>query len=201
VTQHAQLPVSGSVSRHTQRLFSDYFLDHILPKEHPWKHEWQELRSEASAVMAELRQHYAKFVPSKNEAQTEDDWIKPVLLSLGHIFEVQAPLKTGEGTKRPDYFFYLDEAARVAHKNKPLTDEMLQQSAFAVGAAKPWDLRRTARLRVAARGAIPSATKTLHTRFSFICCTEGCPWAFLRMGDTGAGTRSLRQYRVCSGHQ
>ncbi len=97
MTQHAQLPLAGGVSRRNQRLFSDYFLDHILPKEDPWRREWQQLKSEAATVMTQLRQRYTTFVPSKNEAQTEDDWIKPVLLSLGHIFDVQAPLKTGEG--------------------------------------------------------------------------------------------------------
>jgi hypothetical protein len=35
---------------------------------------------------------------------------------------VQAPLKTSDGTKVPDYEFYRDDAALTAHKNQVLTE-------------------------------------------------------------------------------
>jgi len=195
VTQHAQLPLSSGVSRRNQRLFSDYFLDHILPKEEPWRHEWQLLRSEASAVMMQLQQRYATFVPSKNEAQTEDDWIKPVFLSLGHVFEVQAPLKTGEGAKRPDYFFYHDEAARVANKNKLLTDEILQQGAFAVGDAKSWDLPLDRTLTSSSKGRDPFSNKNPSYQISFYMLHSGLPWGILTNG------RQWRLYHKQTAHK
>jgi hypothetical protein len=43
------------------------------------------------------------YVPSDNEAQTEEDLIRPVLSALGHTFEVQPALRTPDGTKKPDY--------------------------------------------------------------------------------------------------
>ena len=195
MTQHAQLPLSGGVSRRNQRLFSDYFLDHILPKEDPWKYEWQQLQSEASAVMTQLQQRYRKFVPSTNEAQTEDDWIKPVLLALGHIFEVQAPLKTGEGTKRPDYFFYHDEVARVTNKNKLLTDEILQQGAFAVGDAKSWDLPLDRTLASSSKGSDPFSNKNPSYQIFFYMLHSGLPWGVLTNG------RHWRLYHKQTAHK
>ncbi len=195
MTQHAQLPLSNGVSRRNQRLFSDYFLDHILPKEEPWRYEWELLRSEASAVMIQLQQRYATLVHSKNEAQTEDDWIKPVLLSLGHVFEVQAPLKTGEGAKRPDYFFYHDEAARVANKNKLLTDEILQQGAFAVGDAKSWDLPLDRTLTSSSKGSDPFSNKNPSYQISFYMLHSGLPWGILTNG------RQWRLYHKQTAHK
>jgi hypothetical protein len=92
VSQPIQLPLAEA-SHHNQGLFSDHYLDHILPK------QWDILRDEASQVMTQLQSLYAKFTPNtNNEAQTEDNWIKPVLRAIGHIFEVQAPLKVPDGT-------------------------------------------------------------------------------------------------------
>ncbi|MGB8345802.1 MAG: hypothetical protein WCD86_13025, partial [Ktedonobacteraceae bacterium] len=138
MTQHIQLSLAAGASHHNQRLFSDYFLDHMLPGEEPWRAAWQQLAAEAAPVMALLKGIYKRFVPG-NEAQTEDDWIKPVLAALGHTFEVQAALKSPDGAKRPDYIFYRDDAARHANRNALLDDALPRQGAFAVGDAKAWD--------------------------------------------------------------
>src|SRR6266702_5157336 len=145
--------------------------------------------------MTQLQQRYRKFVPSTNEAQTEDDWIKPVLLALGHIFEVQAPLKTGEGTKRPDYFFYHDEAARVTNKNKLLTDEILQQGAFAVGDAKSWDLPLDRTLASSSKGSDPFTNKNPSYQIFFYMLHSGLPWGILTNG------RHWRLYHVQTAHK
>src|SRR5260370_3319148 len=110
VSQPVQLQLSGA-SHHNQRLFSDHYLDHILPR------HWDSLRDEASRVMLQLQELYARFTPNvNNEAQTEDDWIKPVLRAMGHTFEVQACLKTPDGAKRPDFFFYRDTQPVCSNK-------------------------------------------------------------------------------------
>jgi len=89
VSPFTQLAFSGE-THHNQRLFSDYYLDNILPQ------QWQEARSlrvEAALVKQQLQQQFATYTPNpNNEAQTEDGWIKPVLHTLGHLFEVQVPL-------------------------------------------------------------------------------------------------------------
>src|ERR1700760_3679460 len=90
--------------------------------------------------MAQLQQLYAGFTPNaSNEAQTEDNWIKPVLRALGHTYEVQAPLQVPDGVKRPDYIFYRDTAALTAQKNKIVDADDLQLGALAVGDAKSWE--------------------------------------------------------------
>ena len=195
MTQNAQLPLSGGIFRRNQRLFSDYFLDHILPEEDPWRHEWQQLQGEALVVMTQLQQRYATFVPSTNEAQTEDDWIKPVLLSLEHIFEVQASLKTGEGAKRPDYFFYREEAARLANKNKLLTDEILLHGAFAVGDAKSWNLPLDRTLVSSSKGSDPFTNKNPSYQIFFYMLHSGLPWGILTNG------RHWRLYNKQTAHK
>ena len=155
MSQSTQLQLS-SASHRNQRLFSDYYLDNILPK------RWEGLRQEALGVMTQLQQLFANFTPNpNNEAQTEDDWIKPVLGLLSHTFEVQAPLKVPDSVQKPDYLFYRDDPARVANKGKILTEENLKQGAFAVGDAKQWK-------RSLDRAVMLSPTRTPRTRFSFI---------------------------------
>ena len=81
VSQPVQLQLSGAL-HNNQRLFSDHYLDHILPK------HWDILRDEASQAMRQLQSLYTTFTPNaNNEVQTEDNWIKPVLQAIGHIFE------------------------------------------------------------------------------------------------------------------
>src|SRR5713226_2464648 len=111
----ADVPYSG-VSHHNRRLFSDHLLDQLLPKEEAW----QQLQAEATSIMESLKQRFAGFAPTDvtNEAQTERDWIMPVLQELGHTFEVQTALKApGNKTQRPDYIFYRNEILRLANRN------------------------------------------------------------------------------------
>ena len=130
-----QLSLAPAQLHTNQQLFSDYYLDQILPQ----RADWRLLAAEAAPVLAQLRALYAAFTPSTIEAQTEDDLIKPVLAALGHSFEVQAPLRSPDGTKKPDYVFYRDQAARDANKNLVLDDTLPTQAALAVGDAKFWD--------------------------------------------------------------
>src|SRR5712691_5587471 len=80
VSDLVQLQLVGA-THNNQRLFSDHYLNAILPS------HWGSLKIEATQIMAQLRQIYARFTPNTtNEAQTEDDWIKPVLRALCHTF-------------------------------------------------------------------------------------------------------------------
>lgn len=146
MSQPVQLQLSGA-SHNNQRLFSDHYLDHILPK------HWDNLRDEAAQAMEHLQSLYATFTPNNNnEAQTEENWIKPVLRAIGHIFEVQAALKVPDGTQRPDYIFYRDNASLVANKNRIVNADDLQHGALAVGDAKSWDRPLDKALRGSSRG-------------------------------------------------
>ena len=76
-----------------QQLFSDHYLDAILPR----RPEWPLLAAEAAPAMARIEEIFAGYAPSGNEAQTERELIRPVLEVLGHTFEVQASLRTPYG--------------------------------------------------------------------------------------------------------
>jgi hypothetical protein len=98
VSQPVQLSLPRT-SHHNQGLFSDYYLDNILPQ------QWHALKDEAALARKQLQSIYNTFTPNpNNEAQTEDDWIKPVLREIGHaFFDVQVPLTVPHGTQKPDY--------------------------------------------------------------------------------------------------
>jgi len=118
-----------------QGLFSDHCLNATLPA----RPDWRELAVEAGPAMEEISGLLAAYTPSENEAQVEEELVRPVLRLLGHTFEVQPALATPEGTKRPDYVLYGDARSVAANKDKMLTDELLSGHAFAVADAKYWE--------------------------------------------------------------
>jgi len=116
-------------------LFSDYYLQAILPTLPPWS----EARSSASAFQA-IRAEYARLkdeLPTYSEAQTEEYFIKPVLKILGHHIEIQPLLHTALGVNRPDYaFFATKEDLKAARKH--LGENEFFKAAIAIGDAKAW---------------------------------------------------------------
>ena len=184
-----QLQLLGA-THNNQRLFSDHYLDHILPE------HWDGLKDEASRVMADLQRLYARFTPNpNNEAQTEEDWIKPVLRMLGHTFEVQVPLKVPDGTQRPDYIFYRDNALLALNKNKPVDAEQLQQSAYAIGDAKSWDRSLDKALGSNHKGGDSFNNKNPSYQIFFYMLHSGLPWGMLSNG------RKWRLYQIQSAHK
>ena len=113
-------------------LFSDHYLNVTLPAQSDWK----ALIDEARPAMQEIASLLDSYTPSENEAQVEEDLVRPILRLLGHTFEVQPALATPEGTKRPDYVLYEDAGTVAANKGRTLTDELLKGNAFAVADAK-----------------------------------------------------------------
>jgi hypothetical protein len=189
VSQPIQLQLAEA-SHHNQCLFSDHYLDHILPK------HWGILRDEASQIMGELQRLYSTFTPNtNNEAQTEENWIKPVLRAIGHIFEVQPSLKVPDGTQRPDYIFYRDDASLVANKNKIVNADDLQHGALAVGDAKSWDRSLDKALRNNVKGNDPFNNKNPSFQISFYMLQSGLPWGILTNG------RQWRLYHIRTAHK
>ena len=94
-----QLPLSLAQRHNNQQLFSDHYLNVTLPQ----RPEWKMLAYDAGQALARITPIVRAYVPSDNEAQTEEDLIRPILRALGHTFEVQPALKTPDGTKKPDY--------------------------------------------------------------------------------------------------
>src|SRR3954454_20998755 len=106
------LPLTLAQRHSNQQLFSDHYLNVTLPQ----RAEWKLLAHDAAQALAAIAPIVRAYVPSDNEAQTEEELIRPMLRVLGHTFEVQAALKTPDGTKKPDYVFYRDLATLNTNK-------------------------------------------------------------------------------------
>jgi len=171
-----QLPLVLAQRHNNQQLFSDHYLNVVLPQ----RPEWQLLAHDAARALAAITPILRTFQPSQKEAQTEDDLIKPVLRALGHTFEVQAALKTPDGTKQPDYLFYRDQAARDANKaTRVLDDAALHGRAFAVGDAKHWDRPLDSTLKSASD---PFSNKNPAYQIAFYIQHSGLDWGILTNG-------------------
>ncbi|MCB0176494.1 MAG: N-6 DNA methylase, partial [Anaerolineae bacterium] len=131
MTNPTQLTLPGETHRN-HFLFSDYFLNHRLSEQPEWS-------IDVRPLLAQLTDLWRAFNPgAPNEAQTEADWIRPVLTALGHHFTVQVALQTPFGTRQPDYVLYPGEAERKAAPNRPLNAADLA-GALAVADAKAWE--------------------------------------------------------------
>jgi len=159
-----------------RQLFSDHYLNEILPTQAGWR----ALAQQAPPVLAEIAGIFDRFTPSENERQTEDNLVVPVLRALGHTVEVQAPLKTPDGTKVPDYVFYRDEEALAAHKDQVLTEAVAHEGAFAVGDAKYWN--RPLDIAVRTRGADALSNKNPSYQIYFYMLHSGVEWGILTNG-------------------
>ena len=176
---------------HNHYLFSDYYLDHLLPQ----RLDWQEATSEARAAMKRLQVIYAAFTPTENEAQTERDWIRPALEALSHVFEVQPSIATPDGVRRPDYVFFPTEEARQAAK--PLQgQEDYPTTALAVGDAKHWDRSLDQTLKGDGRKPRdPFTNKNPSWQIYFYMLHTGQAWGILTNG------RAWRLYHRDTAHK
>ena len=166
---------TGSPHRN-QGLFSDHYLNATLPT----RPDWKALADEARPVMEEISSLLDTYTPSENEAQVEEELVRPVLRLLGHTFEVQPALLTPEGTKRPDYVLYRNAESVTANKGRTLTDESLKGSAFAVADAKYWERPLDVSLKGGKRDAF--SNKNPSYQVSFYMQHSGTEWGILTNG-------------------
>ena len=117
-------------------LFSDHFLKERLPE---WK-EWQTGKELADfrAKLLALYELKKSILTNMNEAQTEKEFIQPVLdlLSYANSYIVQTDTKSGVQVNHPDYALYPD----VATKDKGYTTSGINyQNAIGIADAKYWE--------------------------------------------------------------
>ncbi|MGA2035374.1 MAG: hypothetical protein ABSG68_24265, partial [Thermoguttaceae bacterium] len=98
-------------------LFADHFLEHRLPELPEWR-EVDGLETSFKALQRRYRQHAARFTKRTNEAQTEHDFVQPVLDVLwrdrepGDCYEVQVRIPNIDADRQPDYAFFRTAADR-----------------------------------------------------------------------------------------
>jgi hypothetical protein len=176
MTTATQLPLTQY--HYNRQLFADYYLNTVLPQ----RPDWKLLATESSvqSVLATITNLWQQYEPTTSEAQLEHDFVRPVLEALGHTFEVQPSLKTPDGTKRPDYVLYRDEAGRSANKGTTLTEELLHQTAFAVMDAKYWE--RPLDTALHGKGGDPFSNKNPAYQIDFYMRHSGTEWGILTNG-------------------
>ncbi|MFM8293832.1 MAG: restriction endonuclease, partial [Microcystaceae cyanobacterium] len=116
-------------------LFSGHYLEFHLP-EFP---EWQ---LDPSPVFAQLKSLYlAKkaLLLSLNEAQTEEEFIKPVLDILGFSYIPQVITKGKGRAERPDYALFVEEGQKLAAYADQNNESVFYQQVVAIAEAKYWE--------------------------------------------------------------
>jgi hypothetical protein len=115
-------------------LFSDHYLRERLPEHPEWRVDAAAAHARALALFRERRPHLERM----NEAQTEEEWVKPLLTQvLGWAFSVQTDATHFGRRNRPDYALFTSAAEHDAARAAP--DGRLDYSrASAVGDAKFW---------------------------------------------------------------
>ena len=141
-----QRPLTIVKPYHNQFLFSDHYLDHLLPRDP----RWDTARDEAAAFYVWLRGLYARegdHLENYNESQLEEHWFQPIFARLGHVYETRASVPGLEKhIRHPDYVFFPTTDNRQAAAAIQKTDEYAQH-ALAVGEVKQWDVHLSKKQR------------------------------------------------------
>ena len=160
-------------------LFSDYYLNTLLPRQPGWR----EADAEAAKALEAVRQLHAGkralLRPSLSESALEDEWIRPILDLLSHTYHVGASLPSPEGTRTPDYALFPDEATRRAALPHLGTVEFYG-TALAVADAKRWDRSLDRRLTEGAGDAFSNANPSY--QIDYYLRITGRDWGLLTNG-------------------
>lgn len=163
-----------------QGLFSDYYLTELV-----WDDEffWKAAKQAESIWRAvkELYDDVKDQLPTANEAQTEQLFIRPVLNILGFekLYGLQPPVPSPEGTRYPDFAFFPDrETLKEAEANHKGKLEYFTK-ALAVGDAKQWERSLDRRIKEA-KAVFTNANPSY--QIDFYLRTTNKTWGILTNG-------------------
>lgn len=160
-----------------RNLFSDHFLKELLPKDESWAVDEDKVRVAMQGTL-HLYARRKEDLPHLNEAQLEQEFVRPLLESLDHVFQVQPSLPTSQGVRRPDYaFFATREEKRQARKHKGKLDYF--KKAIAIGDAKQWGRPLDKGQR---RGTDKFDMLSPSWQIDYYLRTSEVPWAILTDG-------------------
>lgn len=121
----------------------DLFSPHYLAERLSDTQEWQQLDdSVVESAFEEVKSIYHDRMPqleNKNESQTEEDFIRPVLRELGHVFEVEE--KTDRVRRFPDFALFADDDVRDEAMDRKQRGGDFYNTAIGVADAKRWGLK------------------------------------------------------------
>jgi len=114
-------------------LFSNYYLEELLPREEEFKIPLDELEK----VLEEIKLIWdKKYLSSLNEPQLRKHFLDKIFEILGWTIDVEPPTPSGEWSKHPDYaLFHSNEDLKIARNT---TKEDYFKKALCIGEAKRW---------------------------------------------------------------
>lgn len=119
-------------------LFADYFLSEKLPASDAWREAMNSTATEdVLEKLKELYQSKKGILEHLNEAQTEQEFIQPVLAILGFSYIVQTPAKAMGRSLKPDYALLADNETK--NKAYEEVDRNNYSSVLAIADAKFWN--------------------------------------------------------------
>lgn len=92
-----------------QNLFSKNYLENYLPSTPLWSAQSEEVRASFETIKKIYKDIQNLKLGPGEEASLEDKFIRPVLKTLGFVWDVQPRSKRGAKKKRPDYALFKDK--------------------------------------------------------------------------------------------
>ena len=175
-----------------QSLFSNYYLNALIVERPQWA-DTPDIESDYAAIKA-LFDTVAPNAAHLNEAQTEQQFIRPVLERLGHVFEVQPTLHTPQGAQRPDYAFFPSREARDGALSDRNTNQFFN-TALAIGDAKAWSRNLDQKAR---GGGDPFNNQNPNYQIDFYLRSADKRWGLLTNGGRWRLYHRQTSYRLDS---
>jgi hypothetical protein len=157
-------------------LFSLHYLETRLPD----LSEWQEEAAPLCAALQTLWRKAQQLGANWNEAQTEDEFVKPVLELLGWSYIPQVKNRSRGRVNRPDYALFADEATKEAAYPHQGDDDAFYGRALAIAEAKYWG-RPLSQKDASGRDAWKSDNNPSHQMVSYLMGAR-CTWGILTNG-------------------
>ena len=161
----------------TKTLFSLHYLEHRLP-DHP---EWSEDPRAAFEAVRALWQRARQHGDTWNEAQTEDEFVRPILEALGWTFVVQPKSVRRGRVTRPDYALFADEASKAEAYPFQGDDDPFYSRALAIAEAKYWG-RPLSQKDQSGRDTWKAGANPSHQMVSYLVGTR-VAWGILTNGQ------------------
>jgi hypothetical protein len=159
-------------------LFSQHYLQHRLPDHAEWHDDPGPVFEKLRALWARARE----LGPSWNEAQTEDEFIRPILEHLGWKSAVQTKSQKKGSVLRPDYTLFTDQAAKGTASPHQGDDDAFYAHVAAIAEAKYWG-RGLSQQDASGRNAWKIGSNPSHQMVSYLVGSR-VPWGILTNGIT-----------------
>jgi len=160
-----------------QGLFSEHYLETRLRETSEWQEDFEPQRRK----LLELYEKKKELLKNANEAQTEEEFIQPVLKLLGFSYWVQPKTKGTGGAEFPDYVLYPNEGVKRQAVTQKNDEGKLYAPALAIAEAKYWERDLDVRRRADPRDLAASAVSPAFQIARYLEAT-GVEWGILTNG-------------------